>query len=208
MKKLVYLLLFLIPVIGFSQGTTTGSISGQISDQNGESLIGSTLTAVHGPSGTFYGVATDIDGSYRIDNMKVGGPYKITASYVGQTDRVLDNVYVRLGENKRLNIVMQQGGVALDEILVTASSGTVGENSGTSTQISTEDIEKMPTLDRDISDYARLTPQANTSNGGIQFAGINNRYNAIYVDGAVNNDVFGLAGSGTNGGQTGFHHLV
>ena len=32
---------------------------------------------------------------------------------------------------------------------------------------------------------------------------MNNRYNAIYIDGAVNNDVFGLAGSGTNGGQTG-----
>ena len=203
MKKLVYLLLFLLPIIGFSQGTTTGSISGQISDQNGESLIGSTLTAIHGPSGTFYGVATDLDGSFRIDNMRVGGPYQITATYVGQADKVIDNVYVRLGEKKRLNIVMQQGGVELDEILVTASSSSVGESSGTSTQISTEDIEKMPTLDRDISDYARLTPQANTSNGGIQFAGINNRYNAIYVDGAVNNDVFGLAGSGTNGGQTG-----
>jgi len=203
MKKLVYLLFFLIPLLGYSQGTTTGSISGQISDQNGESLIGSTLTAIHGPSGTFYGVATDIDGSYRIDNMKVGGPYTITASYVGQSDRVIDNVFVRLGENKRLNIVMQQGGVALDEILVIASSGTVGENVGTSTQISTEDIEKMPTLDRSIADYTRLTPQANTSGGGIQFAGINNRYNAIYVDGAVNNDVFGLASSGTNGGQTG-----
>ena len=37
----------------------------------------------------------------------------------------------------------------------------------------------------------------------ISFNGMNNRYNSIYIDGAVNNDVFGLAGSGTNGGQTG-----
>ncbi|MFK5108487.1 hypothetical protein ACI394_28515, partial [Klebsiella pneumoniae] len=31
--------------------------------------------------------------------------------------------------------------------------------------------------------------------------GQNNRYNSFYVDGALNNDVFGLAASGTNGGQ-------
>jgi hypothetical protein len=30
-----------------------------------------------------------------------------------------------------------------------------------------------------------------------------NRYNAIYIDGAVSNDVFGLSANGTNGGQTG-----
>ena len=38
--------------------------------------------------------------------------------------------------------------------------------------------------------------------GGISIAGMNNRYNAIFIDGAVNNDVFGLASSGTNGGQS------
>jgi len=61
----------------------------------------------------------------------------------------------------------------------------------------------MPTLNRNINDFLRLTPQASTAGGGISFAGTNNRYNAIYVDGAVNNDVFGLSSGGTNGGQTG-----
>ena len=37
----------------------------------------------------------------------------------------------------------------------------------------------------------------------LSVAGNNNRYNSIFIDGAVNNDVFGLAASGTNGGQTG-----
>ncbi len=64
-------------------------------------------------------------------------------------------------------------------------------------------IDKMPTLNRDIDDYLRVTPQASGYSGGTTFAGVNNRYNAIYIDGAVNNDVFGLASSGTNGGQTG-----
>ena len=37
----------------------------------------------------------------------------------------------------------------------------------------------------------------------LSIGGQNNRFNAIYIDGAVNNDVFGLAANGTNGGQTG-----
>ena len=40
-----------------------------------------------------------------------------------------------------------------------------------------------------------------TANQGISIAGANNRYNSIFIDGAVNNDVFGLSETGTNGGQ-------
>ena len=62
----------------------------------------------------------------------------------------------------------------------------------------------MPTIDRSIYDVVKFTPQASVSkNGGISFAGSNNRYNSFQVDGAVANDSFGLAASGTNGGQTG-----
>jgi hypothetical protein len=51
-----------------------------------------------------------------------------------------------------------------------------------------------------------VVPQARLiggNEGALTIAGQNNRYNSFYVDGAINNDVFGLANSGTNGGQTG-----
>ncbi len=200
MKKLIIFNLFmLVSYFGFAQGVTTSSMQGMISDQNKDVLIGATIIAKHTPTGSVYGTISDVDGSYRIDNMKVGGPYLITVSYVGQEDKVIDQVFLRLGEPMRLSVVLGESAVALEEIVVIGQSGSVGQNSGTSTQIGTEAIESMPTLNRNITDYTRLTPQAS----GNSFGGINNRYNAIYVDGAVNNDVFGLAGSGTNGGQTG-----
>lgn len=63
-------------------------------------------------------------------------------------------------------------------------------------------IATLPTLNRDLTDFTRLTPQASVNgSGAISIAGMNNRYNAIFIDGAVNNDVFGLSASGTNGGQ-------
>ena len=204
MKRLLLFAMCCLAVLALqAQGVTTSSINGQVKDNQGESLIGANIVATHIPSGTFYGTSTDLNGLYRIPNMKVGGPYKIEVSYTGYGTQTIDNVYLRLGEAQKFAFDMAEEGVTLDELVVLATAGTTGQNSGTSTQISTEAIEKMPTLSRNISDYTRLTPQASNAGSGTSFGGINNRFNAIYVDGAVNNDVFGLASSGTNGGQTG-----
>lgn len=82
---------------------------------------------------------------------------------------------------------------------------------GSETNITRDKIDKLPTIGRNLTDYTRLTPQARvqeTSDGpNLTVAGMNNRYNAIFIDGAVNNDVFGLAGSGTNGGTNRYKPL-
>jgi outer membrane receptor for ferrienterochelin and colicin len=195
----VAVLALLVQFTAVAQGVTTSSMAGRVIDANGEALIGANVLAIHTPSGTSYGVATNVEGYYRIPNMRVGGPYRITVSYTGYNEYSLEGVSLRLGEPFRNDYTLEEGSITLEAVQVTAQRATVGSTSGASTQISTEDIENVPTLNRDLDDYLRLTPQAS----GFSFAGVNNRYNSIYVDGAVNNDVFGLASSGTNGGQTG-----
>jgi len=192
-------LVLVFSTASMAQGVTTSSMQGKVLDTSGETLIGANVLAVHTPSGTVYGTATDLEGNYRIPNMRVGGPYKVTISYTGYSELTAEGILLRLGETFRRDYTMEEGGIELETIQVVARQGTAGTNSGASTQITSDDIEDVPTLNRDLGDYLRLTPQAS----GFSFAGVNNRYNAIYVDGAVNNDVFGLASSGTNGGQTG-----
>lgn len=188
----------------FGQGSTTSGLRGVVADDKGETLIGANVVALHVPSGTAYGTVTDIDGSYRIPNMRIGGPYKVTISYTGFADSEKGDLFLRLGEVQRYNVAMSESTVVLEGVEVVASATNPGQNAGTGTQITEEDINLMPTLNRDLNDFTRLTPQAKgTFNGGFSIAGMNNRYNAIYIDGAVNNDVFGLAANGTNGGQTG-----
>lgn len=187
----------------FAQGVTTSSMQGKITDLSGEPLIGANLLAVHEPSGTTYGTSTDIEGNYRIANMRVGGPYRIVVSYTGYGEQATEGISLRLGETFRRDFSLDEAALELQTIQVVARAGTVGSNSGASTQITGDDIDIMPTLNRDLTDYVRLTPQSTGAGDGTSFAGVNNRYNAIYIDGAVNNDVFGLANSGTNGGQTG-----
>ncbi|RNC88418.1 MAG: TonB-dependent receptor [Winogradskyella sp.] len=213
MKKITQFLLvtvaFLFTTVAFAQGVTTSSLGGQVTDAQGEPLPGATVIAVHTPTGSKYGAATDFDGYYRISNMRTGGPYTVTISYVGFKEFVRENVYLQLGNSERISTQLSEDASVLDEVVITADrTGIFDSNkTGASTNISNRQIQTLPQTSRSIADFVRITPQAQLTEGNdgfsISLAGQNNRYNAIYVDGAVNNDVFGLAGSGTNGGQTG-----
>jgi hypothetical protein len=205
MKRILLIvsLCLIMPVLALSQGVTTSSMAGMVTDENNEPLIGANVVAVHQPSGTTYGTSSDIQGLFRIPGMRVGGPYIVRVTYAGYSSVELDNLFLRLGEVERRNFVLREDVTELESIVFTAQSGTAGLNSGASTQISSENIQNLPSLDRGINDFVRLTPQSSAYGQGISIAGTNNRFNAIYIDGAVNNDVFGLADTGTNGGQTG-----
>jgi len=199
--------IFLMTTVAYSQGVTTSAINGQVTDNLGEPLPGANVVAVHNPSGSKYGATTDFDGFFRISGMRTGGPYTITISYVGFEDAVESNVFLQLGQSQRFNRKMSESATALEEVVVTGvAAGSVFSSgkTGAETNVSTAQINTLPTISRNIADFARLTPQAQiTGDDVISISGQNNRFNAIYIDGAVNNDVFGLAANGTNGGQTG-----
>lgn len=208
--SLFALALLLLPALASAQGVTTASVFGKLIDsQTGDPLIGATVQAVHTPSGTTYGNVTDIDGFFRLPGMRVGGPYVITATYVGFEPSSQENVYLQLGQAYEFSPVMGAAAIELAGVTVTSSRSDLfnGEKTGQETTVTEEAIAALPAVSRSIGDFTRLTPQSTTREGNdgleLSFGGINNRYNAIYIDGAVNNDVFGLAGSGTNGGQTG-----
>ena len=210
MKKLFKVFLFLV-VLGsssslFAQGNTTSSINGIVYDTDKQSLPGATILAVHGPSGTRYTSTTDFDGSFRISNMRVGGPYKITISYVGFKSFQDNGSFLQLGESNTLKVVLVSESNELKEVVVTSSRDNTfnSKRTGAQTVIDSKKINALPTLSRNISDFARLTPQAQLRGDDVlSIGGQNNRFNSIYIDGAVSNDVFGLAANGTNGGQTG-----
>ncbi|WP_345331066.1 TonB-dependent receptor [Mucilaginibacter defluvii] len=200
MRKFLLFLFFSMLTLGaaYSQ-VTTSSLTGVIKDAKGETLIGATIKATHQPSGTNYYTSTNADGRYTIPNMRVGGPYLIEASYIGYEKSTTDNINLRLGEQFVLNFTLSQNGVSLSEVQITGRKDAVmnSKRTGASTNISKAQLENLPTLSRSLQDFTRLTPQAN----GNSFGGVSNRFNNITIDGAVNNDVFGLSGSGTPGGQ-------
>ncbi|WP_253402467.1 TonB-dependent receptor [Pontibacter sp. HSC-36F09] len=189
----------------WAQGTTTAAMNGVVQDQNGSPLPGATVIAVHNPTNTQYVAATNAEGRYNIQNMRVGGPYTVRTSYVGYQEQRFDNINLALGQNFRLDLTISESTTTLGEVQITATQDKVinSDRTGAATNVSTEQLESLPTISRSLNDFTRITPQATTSGSGISFAGQNNRFNNFSIDGTVNNDVFGLSASGTNGGQTG-----
>ena len=205
MQKRLLLLVMLLLVMttsAMAQITTSG-ISGKVTSQ-GEDVIGATVTATHVPSGTVYRAVTNIDGRYTIQGMRVGGPYKVSVAYIGQKTKTFENVTLRLGETEELSCSLQDDSKELQEVVVTGSAGVNATKTGAATSLSSKQIADMPSITHGIADVARLNPQLTTSNNGaMSFAGTSNRYNSFMIDGAANNDVFGLAADGANGGQAG-----
>ncbi|NJL12400.1 MAG: TonB-dependent receptor [Microscillaceae bacterium] len=182
-----------------AQGVTTSSMTGFITDDKGDALPGATVVAVHTPSGTQYGASTLADGRFVIPAMRVGGPYKVTVTFVGYQDQVYDNIYLSLGTAATLNSKLSEQSLELGEIEVTASRNEVfsSDRTGAATNISAETITSLPTISRSINDFTRLTPQAN----GRSFSGQDSRFNNISIDGSIFNNSFGLADQ--PGGRTG-----
>ena len=187
--------------VGANAQVTTSAISGKVLDETKAPVIGATVVAIHEPSGTLYGAVTNVDGRYTIQGMRTGGPYKIEISYVGYNKTTYTGISLELGNTLSLNADMKPSSELLDEVVVVADAKA---NAGAAHNFSTQRIENTPTVDRNVYDIVKNMPMAMTSkNGGITFAGSNNRYNSFQIDGTVSNDVFGLSASGTNGGQTG-----
>jgi len=196
-KLLKFFLLLIFPLLAKSQETTS-EITGIVTSGQ-TALQGATITAVHTPTGTKYVTTTRSDGRYNLPNLKVGGPYLITASYVGYKQTQQDSVTLLLGQEFKADFSLQQESASLTEVVVTASNqNKVFNNSHTGTQeiVSRNQIERLPTINRSLQDFTRLTPQAN----GLAFGGQSNQYNNVTVDGANFNNSFGL--SGVLGGQT------
>src|SRR2546425_4088370 len=83
------------------QGVTTAAMSGTVSDQDGAPLPEANVVAVHVPSSTAYRAVARAGGAYNIPNMRVGGPYRVTASRIGYKAHAQENLVLRLGPGLR-----------------------------------------------------------------------------------------------------------
>ncbi|NNE45125.1 MAG: TonB-dependent receptor [Rhodothermales bacterium] len=182
---------FFLSQNALSQGVTTAAMSGLVTDQQGEPLPGANVVAVHVESGTVYGSSVRNGGAYTIPNMRVGGPYRVTTSFVGFTDRVEDNIYLSLGQNLRLDFTLTEQAIELGTVLVTAEQDEIlnSDRNGAATFINPDQVAQMPSIKRSTRDLTRLDPR---SDGNLSFGGRNWLFNNISLDGSYFNNPYGL----------------
>lgn len=197
-------LFFLLPVMIFAQGVTTGAFNGTVVSEDGSKLPGVLITAVHVPTGTPFTAVTIDTGTYYIPAVKVGGPYTFTAALDGFVTKEKKNIFVKLGENKQVDFMLTLTPVT-EEVKVTGVIPIMNTSrTGASQNVVEDTIRNLPTISRSLDDFTRLAPQMVSdaeTDGAFNAGGRSSRYNNIQIDGAQNNDLFGLGSTGTPGGQ-------
>lgn len=183
-----------------AQGTRA-SINGTVVDEEGEPLPGANIIAIHEPSGTQYGASSQSNGRYNLRGLRVGGPYTVTASFVGYRQQEETDINLQLGQDLTIDFELLPEDTELEEVRVIGERSAIisKDRTGASRNVSQEEIDRLPTINRSLTDFARLVPQ---SGGGNSLAGRNARYNSIQIDGATLDDVFGL-GDAVPGSQAG-----
>lgn len=202
MRKKISLFTVLLVLMGFVTRAqeTTSEIEGTITDTKKAPLTGATITAIHLPTGTKYVTTSRKDGRFNLANVRIGGPYSITTTFVGFKEEKQEDVFLILGTAFKADYALVNNAANLTEVIVTTSrrSDKVFSRSrtGSAEIITRQQIDRLPTTNRSIADFTRLTPTAN----GNSFGGRSGSYNNLTVNGASFNNTFGLAGS--LGGQT------
>jgi len=160
---------------------TTGKVSGKITDaQTREALIGVNVLIV----GTALGAATDLDGTYFINNIPPG-TFQLKASAVGYSPVVVNDVKVFVDQTTRIDFTLQPEAIEIQGVEVTATRPLVQRDlTSTTATVTTDQISKLPLEDV----QAAVNLQAGVVEG--HFRGGRSNEVKYLVDGVAVNDVF------------------
>jgi hypothetical protein len=198
LKRMFTMMLFLFAsVLMFGQGSTTSALTGRVVDSKGQALPGTTILATHVPSGTYYGALTNNEGFFTIQGMRPGGPYKIEVSFVGYSKKTFTDITLLLGEAYTLKTELAESASELGEVIVVGArpSAFGTEKMGASSNINKADMALIPSMNRSLGDYTKLSPYST----GAGYVGREAYNTNVTVDGANFNNNFGLSGTSMPG---------
>ncbi|MBB2757088.1 UNVERIFIED_ORG: outer membrane receptor protein involved in Fe transport [Xanthomonas campestris] len=186
----------------FAQSTSAG-VAGLVTSSAGQPVPNAEVTITHVESGTVSRATTDASGRYNARGLRVGGPYTITITKSGEGTKTEEGVYLNLNQVNSVDASL--GGDVTTLGAVQAIGGDYGSalfsanKMGTGTNVTREQIESLPSINRNLQDYVRLDPrvaQTDKARNEISVGGQNPRFNLIRVDGISTNDAFGLESNG------------
>ena len=167
-----------------SQPQQPGRISGKLLDEQGKPMLGASVRIVQHNGGT----QSDIDGNYALSLSP--GSYTVEVSYLGYKTQQVTGVKVIGGKNTMLDIVLQQSGTSLGEVVITASYGNASAkglyarqkaNTAMTDGISAEQIGK--TGDNNTAQVLRRVAGVNIDDGKYAvIRGMSERYNNVQLN--------------------------
>jgi hypothetical protein len=136
--RILFLTLLIIPLISLAQ--TTGKISGKITDENNEPIIGANIVVEE----TSLGASADVNGNYFIINIPVGS-YELKISAIGYASQKVEKVSVNAGLTTKINATLKSSSVQLQEVVIQYTRPAVQKDLTSKMQgFEIEDIQALP----------------------------------------------------------------
>ncbi len=182
---------------------TTGTIAGTITGDQGQPIEDAQVQVVNPATGFSRGVRSTGAGRYSVLGLEVGSGYTITVRRIGYASQSRAGVLVSLSQTTRADFSLATQATVLGEVTTIATRDAIisPNRTSVSTTVSDTALRRLPSLNRNFTDFAALTPQISSAGPGLSGGGTNNRYNSIQIDGASESDLFGLGSTGQPGGQ-------
>ncbi|MGI8635120.1 MAG: carboxypeptidase regulatory-like domain-containing protein, partial [Segetibacter sp.] len=184
MKQLLILLVCLNSIITVvhAQGTDA-SIEVSITNPQKAPVQGASVTLLNSSTGFTTSGVSQKNGLYRFEQLPLGGPYKVTISFVGFQPFVKDGYMLNQGSNLRIDAPISQQANQLQEVtVVTNDFKSRNERLGRSTLISAKEIQRLPSTNRNFANLAQLSPMVGS---GFNIGGVSSRNDAFTVDGVT-----------------------
>jgi hypothetical protein len=185
-----------------AQGVTTASIEGDVTLSDALDPDGARVRVTNQSGG--YAVETVVRyGRFSLLGLEVGGPYSVIVQKIGYRAEGRDRIYLSLGQRLDLRITIERVATSLETVRVSALGNAASQvRTGVGRLISDSALRRLPTIDRDVYDFVRLSPQIVSGGGraGLSGGGVSTRYNSFLLDGVSERGLLGNLAAGTGQG--------
>ncbi len=210
--SLLVLAIVSAPSVIWSQATSSATVTGQASDQQGAALPGTEIKLIDNSTNQTQTTRTNDVGRYVFANVSPGN-YTVTFTKEGFQAYRIPSQQVQIGTTVTLNASLQVGSTSTTvEVQAQAAAELQTTNAAVGTTMSAKDIEGLPNLGRDVATLAVLQP--GVTMGGYTAGAVQDQ-NTYTIDGGQNTDDMsgnstsyttnftGLGGTQTGGSSAG-----
>jgi hypothetical protein len=174
---------------------TTGHIRGLVQDDAGLPIAGATVTATNAGTSFQRSAETDEDGRYTI-RLLPPGTYTLEVRFIGYQPQRAEQIQVTIGTSTPLNLTLSSAAIEIEALIVTGEEAQIDVSEGGVRQLVTqEQIEDLPSLGRDFTDFINLSglvapDPGETTGGQFSIGGQRPSQTSIRIDGADANNAF------------------
>jgi hypothetical protein len=152
-----FVVLFVCVSVSFAQSSTTGALTGTVSDPSGAVISGATVTATNIGTGQERTTTTDATGSFKF-SLLPGGNYSVKFAASGFKTSEVPSVTVNTTETAVLNQSLSVGAQAEQITVESTAERLQTQNATVGTLVGSKEVTDLPLSSRNYTQIIDLSP--------------------------------------------------